>query len=217
MPIYFKTKLLFVHIPKTAGMSVETMLNFFENGTTRSVSFPNLASGIKNYNYNRSYMHLRYLDLIDYCKTKNINIDDYKIFSIVRNPFDRAVSDFYCCNSEFEKKPITEKNIDVLRNTFDEFLDKYFTSGLKYDNHSDPQHIYLIDNDSNLIPNIIIMRFENLDNDFKQLNLGDLSKHVNKSNNKINNYKDYYNESSKQKVIDFYKKDFEMFDYSTEL
>lgn len=100
MPRFPDSKIFFIHIPKTAGSSIEV---FF---LKKEKNFPNGDIGHNPHdpahqekyliqldfkNQRCSYQHLTYCDL----KKKVSNIDKYWIFTVVRNPYDRVVNDFH--------------------------------------------------------------------------------------------------------------------------
>jgi hypothetical protein len=141
-------KIIFIHIPKTGGSSIEEyLLNQF--GYKRG--YFTLTNGLyKSLNYNRKEftiypsMHST-LDVIEIMlKHINIKIDNsWKIFSIVRNPYNRFISElFYTPNlpmlwhyhtlSESDKKHLVNITIDL-----------YFENdpaGNNHSNHSIPQY-----------------------------------------------------------------------------
>jgi len=83
--IDFKNKIIFIHIPKTAGSSIEKALG---------------AEGGRG--------HLTVNEMLKIVKdhTIGINLDDFFKFSIVRNPLDRLVS----CYDMFVSNDMTKFN-----------------------------------------------------------------------------------------------------------
>ena len=95
MPIDRQAKLIFVHIPKTAGTSVESALslhgdwrkenrfNYFGQISSRSLLARNLSSNFMQ--------HLRLHEIQDLLGEEFF---DYEIFTVVRNPWTRFLSSF---------------------------------------------------------------------------------------------------------------------------
>ena len=96
---YFKNNdinVLFVHIPKTGGTSCE---NFFSS----KFNIPLNTNSLYGFKYdkklmpdiNSSLQHITYNQMVQYSKVLNIDFDNIKIFTIVRNPYERVVSDLF--------------------------------------------------------------------------------------------------------------------------
>tara|TARA_A100001015_G_C15037858_1_gene737513 strand:+ start:1452 stop:2267 length:816 start_codon:yes stop_codon:yes gene_type:complete len=164
------------------------------------------------------------------------------IFIVVRNPYDRIISDFKFWikfyklhkNSKTEKfysnllsmiEDIYENDYQLTSVNLNKFVNKVLTKKYKYslDGHLIPQHKYaytVIDNKLIKIPNEIL-RFENLENDFIKFkkkyiplitNKAIKETHLNPTQNK-----DLNNQSlslkNKNKIYNYYKLDFKIFDY----
>jgi hypothetical protein len=125
-------KLIFIHIPKTAGTTIRTLL-------------------LKNDPDAISDVHLTYIEIKEkYFKEKNI--DEYNIFSVVRNSYDISVS-LYCYFIKDKGYIIDTVNKDIL--TFSEFIKNSTTSQLRW----------LSLENGTYIKNIL--RYEELNLDFK--------------------------------------------------
>ena len=95
MPVDRQAKLIFVHIPKTAGTSIEVALNIF--GDWRNENLLNLFGQItsprllrKNFSSN----FLQHLQLHEIRRLLGAEFDDYEIFTVVRDPWTRFLSSF---------------------------------------------------------------------------------------------------------------------------
>lgn len=204
-------KYIFFHLPKNAGVSVSRMLIDQEKmlQVRRISSFffrkffktkDNFYFSIKRRKFIFFKSHLpcyQFQDIID----EEI-FSNYLKFAVVRNPWDRMVSRFFYS----KKVNIKFKNYD-----FEEFL--------KYDLENNmsviDQYKYCSDKKNNFCLDEII-KFENLNNDFNKIsclffNKKDMLKHLNKSDHK--QYREYYNNNTKDKIYHYCKKDIEFFEY----
>lgn len=139
-------ELKFIHITKTAGTSIE-IVGKFQN---------NLNWGFfhKEYSYHH---HVPFLFINENIKSK------YDWFTVVRNPYERIISEFYCKwippktnqnqYSKEEFNQITQENI----------LNHHVKNQV-YGFHYTPQYKYI---DTNY--NIYILKFEELPNNFNAL------------------------------------------------
>lgn len=75
MPISFKHKAVFVHIPKTGGQSVSKMLGIPRNSP-------------QNY-YWEGLTHLPLKTI-----KEQVDIEDFYVFTFVRNPYDKILSEY---------------------------------------------------------------------------------------------------------------------------
>jgi hypothetical protein len=205
MPYYKDLNLLFIHIPKTGGTSVEHYFKKTYNQTLYSTRVNNHIL-FEKFNIKSSLQHLTFKNICEYKNTLEVEINkDLKIITIVRNPYDRIISDL------FFYKLIKEKT------TSDEvykIITKYIYEDC-HDNHNIPQYQFLIDNNNKIIPEVTIFRTETLTEDLKKHGFTDfdLKIHQNRLNIKNENYNTYLNNDSIKLINEFYKKDFELFNY----
>lgn len=97
-------------------------------------------------------------------------VQDYKVFSVDRNPWDRAVSTFFWSNRSTDMRDLPE---DAQRSAFRAFLKSSANPGLKrrlfgINAHRDisQRHLYCIGD----VPMVdFMLRFENLNEDLEQL------------------------------------------------
>lgn len=95
---YFKTNnknVLFIHIPKTGGTSVE---HYLSEKYSLPLNHKNLYGIIQNNEYiniNSSLQHLSFKEIIKNKKYFNLDLKNLKIFTIVRNPYDRIISQLF--------------------------------------------------------------------------------------------------------------------------
>jgi hypothetical protein len=211
---YFKNEnvnLLLIHIPKTGGSSLENyfakMFNITLNNSALFGSLPHetiVSNNINTYS-NLQYsnlQHLLYKDIMKYKSVFNIDLCNLKMIAIVRNPYNRIISDLFWF-----------KIIDI-NSTKEEVFSKiqiYLTQN--DDNHNIPQYLFLIDENNKLIDNIHILRTETLNDDMYSLGYQDFNIKTNDNPNKLN-YDDYLNEDSINLINSYYDKDFTLFNYT---
>lgn len=201
MPYYKDKKILFIHVPKTGGTIIESAIK-------KNIS-ETLYSGRSNtlleFPYNRiSLQHQFYKTIYKFKDKLNVNFDNIKIFSVVRNPYDRIISDLFwykLIDKEFNSNQVYY----VIKNN-------YLYRG-DLDNHNKPQYYFLVDENDDLIKTIKIFHTEKLNelndelNKFLGFNINIKQKEVNKD------YSKYLNNDSISLINNFYKKDFELFNY----
>jgi hypothetical protein len=199
---YFKndiTNILFIHIPKTGGTSIE---RYFSIKFNIHLNENNLYSS-HGYFMNLSLQHLTYNQIIEYNNIFNIDFNNIKIITVVRNPYERIISDLFW----FKKitiKSSKEKVFNVI---------KSYLLSTEYDNHNIPQHRFITNNDKELISNIHILRTETLTKEMINLGYTDFNFFINSNNIKVNYY-NYLNNKSLELINNFYHDDFILFNYS---
>lgn len=204
MPLCSKYKLFFIHIPKTAGTSVELALDIQKSECLYSENRFNRILKINP-------QHFTYSDL-----NSILNFTDLKIFTIVRNPFDRIVSEFKYVQKMENANWLDYKSLD-----FDSFVDKILNLDSNiardiFDNHLMTQYDYI----KGAEDIVKIFKYENLQEAFDWLNLITEStldfKH--ERNSEKMHYSFYYKyKKTIDTVAEFYKKDLEYFNYSFEM
>jgi len=202
MPVCFDRKIAFIHIPKTAGQSIEDL---FEFELDNHHYFGN--------NNGHDFSH---------CTIKNmqskIDISNFFKFSFVRNPFDRLVSEFFY-RYELKHNWVFER-LKMKKYSFEDFVNCFYEYKLSFDinKSSDESHFYsqfefvCIDNKISVD---FLGRFENFKNDISTLKK---KFNINKNiilKNKTNHYHYslYYNTTTKSMVEKIYEKDLSFFNY----
>jgi hypothetical protein len=184
------SNLIFIHIPKTGGSSVEYFFN--EHGyALGKYMFPGETNGIHNW-------HLT-------PKQLNLNLKNSNSFCIVRDPINRYISEInYLCTNEIN-------GINDINN----FTKELFSSGPllnKYDNHFIPQSDYLYDKYGNRIKTIL--QFSDLENQIKDfIKKNDLNVVWGKEKHnpgKIKFSRNDLNTDSIKLLNNYYKKDFKL-------
>ena len=170
-------KTIFVHIPKNAGTSIET---YFANGSVR-------------------IQPEKHADIYEIKKKFKNSYNNYKKFTIIRNPYDKMVSWYF-----YLKRNLGE-NYNIIE------FNEWIKDPSKFWHINDPIS-YLKPQFEWIDDTVRIIKFENIDkeiNEFfeKEINLSI----INKSNH--DHYSTYYNKESLNIIYNRYKEDFKKFNY----
>ena len=205
---YFKNKdvnLLYIHIPKTGGTSIEAYFSskFEINLDTKSLHMFLDKQTAQDLNIKSSLQHMTYETIRKHAKKLGIDFQNIKIITSVRNPYERAISDLFF-NKLITKTSSKEHVFSALMK---------FTTG-SYDNHSLPQYKFVTNSLEQLIPGIHILRTESLTNDMHKLGYTDFNIYKNvTSERKEINYYNFLNTDSIRLINRVYSKDFRIFGY----
>lgn len=219
MPICNKHKLCFVHIPKNAGSTIEKALDIRKEESLYKETW--------HRNFLVCPQHLTISEL-----STLVNIREYKSFAIVRNPFDRIVSEFVYfyknnhrvngrCKEDFPFELKTDRSLfkDI---NFKSFVNLCFSIEVKerkwlFDGHIETQTSFIQGNAP-----IKIFKYENIQECFdwlKGITNTDLNFGREKKSER-QKYQQYYLKDSKEldlelieTVANFYKEDLENFQY----
>lgn len=197
MPISNELELIFIHIPKNAGTAITNSktAKFFSGGHQSAKEIMN-----------------------QYPKEWN----QYFKFAVVRNPWDRVVSNYeYAIMEKSYWHHISENNPGAAHFDYHTLKNKTFEDcvNLLYKNRESlrhqgwsPQYVWISDNDKNVLVDKIFYH-EKLDTD-KEFNkmIPDLEK-INISTRKSVNYKDYYTDDLINKVSEIYDYDIKLFKF----
>ena len=193
-------KIIFVHIPKTGGTSVEKLFD----------------DSFYGWDEKRS-LWKQHCSIYQMQSVYGIDIRSYYKFAIVRNPWDRAVSDYKWWtrpSSPFFNflKNTTLEDYLLIHNGYEKINHLNDSTGRA--DHFYTQYSFVEIDGRNCIDRII--RFENLQQDFNLVcdEVGERRQqlpHTNKTNRK--HYSEYYNQKTIDIVSQKYHKDIEYFDY----
>lgn len=212
MSVFVKDKLLFVHIPKTAGASI-----------IDAIKTANNVCQIPNNRTNNNNWHSTYLDCVEHIG----DLKHYYKFSIVRNPWNRATSYYFfrkrILQDGIKKLSIGKKfrlliddyetiqtEYDIMCDGFDPWLQKYFNKPW------DHTWFSLAFNQSHWLKGgdfDLIIKFENLDQDIKHLQIDNLP-HRHLSENSKLDWKSLYSDKSKKLIQSLYEEDIDVFKYT---
>lgn len=195
-------KTVFVHIPKTGGISIERSVNLRLGDMQRLYAF---AGPLE-------MAHMT-ADMIRNLIGRGI-YERCFVFAVVRNPFDRLVSEWAWKKETGDKRGLTGSG-----KTFEEFTKELHQKfeGIKLlphrqRTHFEPQKKFVVDHDGNIIVDRIL-RFEKM-SEVAQLveeRLGAKLPWVNKTDHE--NYQEYYTKELIEMVTDMYGQDLEHFGY----
>ena len=181
-----KEKLIFIHIPKNAGTSIE-----------------NLFGGD-----NTGFHH----DDINVIKEKfPEKYNTYRKFTVIRNPYDRMVSWYFYYNipnlinhlSKFK-----DHNFDINLLNFTNWVKNPTVYNISF--IDDPK--YLKPQNEWIDETVEIIKFENLNEELNNF----FNKKINLPNNnksKHKHYLEYYNKDTLDFIYNKYKEDFEKYNY----
>jgi hypothetical protein len=201
MVICHNKKCIFIHIPKTAGTSIEQFLK--EKGKNNIEYL-----GVRN---NRSLHHLTAFELK---KELFYIFDIYYKFSIIRNPYDRLLSEYYWTPIQGVGYKSNQTKADFITYVSNVVNKKLYFKNI-YNDHFIPQYLFLYNNNNKLLIDEIF-RYEDLEWTVnylkKKLNINNNFPFLNKSLNNIE--KTDWNHRQKERIYNIYQKDFILFNYS---
>ena len=162
------------HITKTAGSSIEASSK--KNNISWGVNNQNLWKLIQKHTETRNaeswHTPLSFVTddfLIELKKT-------YNFFCIVRNPYERAISEYYCRFGSiyfFQKSNISINELGLfnrhLNNGLLKIRDKFQNNNYHHLAHWQKQHFYFLKNKKLIIDKSHILKFENLQTEFDML------------------------------------------------
>jgi hypothetical protein len=211
MPFFKDANLLYLHVPKIGGMSIEeyffTKYNIEKNEKSIYGWYLDKSKHIR-VPKERSLQHFTFNEIIDHNSYFNLDLSQRPtIIMSVRNPYDRIISEMF-----WNKRIHIQSTPDEVADAIYHFL---FIDTEIRDNHKIPQYQFGIDKHGDFLKNIQIIHTESLETDMHDLQYNDFNIHKNvcKSGNNID-YKKYLNHRSLKIIQEYYAKDFEMFGYS---
>lgn len=186
-------KFIFIHIPKCAGSSIESLIS-------DSSCILNSNSWPHNLKVNYPLNHLTLNDIKN-SKILNPNFEKFFSFTFVRNPFARLISEY------FYLKPRLGLSENIKKELI--FLSSKFQNGI-FGNHCMSQSKF-INNEIDFVGKV-----ENLQEDFNIIcdKIKIKRNHLSRKNRTSHeHYSIYYDEELKEIVSKRYKEDLENFNY----
>lgn len=215
MPYFKPINTLYIHVPKTGGMSIE---EYFYNKT----GIDKNENSIYGWYFDkmnrvrvpqeRSLQHFTYEEILKDKKWFDFQENtQMKIIASVRNPYDRIVSDLF-----WAKRITPSSTKEEVAEAIVFYLHKDLAH--PYDNHKLPQFKFFTDEFGNVLPNVKIVRTEHLREDMHKLGYTDFDVHTNKNRTGAEiDYRALLNEEAVNTIRNYYAQDFTIFNYSTEL
>ncbi len=212
--INWKRKCIFVHIPKTGGSTIERII-----WPKKSQYNLNNLYGIQNKLGRPPYQQgpLQHLKSVNIIKAVGENtFRDYFKFSFVRNPWDKAVSQF----AYMKGRPNLQKRTGMPKHV--EFK-KYLELTQRREHvHWAAQHTFIINEHGELMVDYL-GRFEHFENHLfqvlKKLSLDTVFFNLKKrkipviNSSERSHYHNYYDDESREMVAHFCSEDIKIFNY----
>ena len=170
-------KTIFIHIPKNAGSSIE---EYFANGSFKIQ--PN-----------------KHADIHEVKLKFKIIYDNYRKFTIIRNPYDKMVSWYF-----YLKRNLGE-NYNIIE------FNKWIKDPAKFWHADDPVS-YLKPQFEWVDNTVEIIKFENINKELNNFFGEIISLSITNKSNR-DHYLEHYNKESLNIVYERYKEDFEKFNY----
>ena len=232
MPIAHDLKIIFIHIPKTGGGTIEKSLGIFGEDNNGSLKVNN------NILYGKeSNKFLQHLTIQEIYKVKQKEFSNYKKISFVRNPYDKIVSEYLWRIQVYAKKKIEFKKYlfdEVIprKNGKNIFIQDFYKDESLIplmDIHYLEQYKFLVNKDGSFDTDFI-GKFENLEEDFfKTFGFKILENKIHKSKSnylyylykkivpkslKKKAYRQFYDNETRDLVYKEYNKDIKYFNYN---
>ena len=208
MPYYEDINTLFIHIPKTGGISLgnylKTKSKQILNGLSTEFGYRKLLGQVTDV----CMQHLTYRTIHMFRKGLGVSKDCRNI-CIVREPYDRMISYLFWRESIMKTSRPSEV-YDVIKKRLIEGV-TVSRDGTHLDNNILPQYEYVVNDDGELVHNITLFHTEHLTEElqaygFKEYDGLPVAPH-------LYYYRNYLNADSISLLNDYYKKDFDMFGY----
>lgn len=213
-----KLKTIFVHIPKTGGASIESIIWPPISERTEEQLWNGMIDKFHNKYQTGGLQHLHAEQIKKEIGEQRFN--EYYKFSIVRNPWERTISQFFYLKKRTDLLDFIGLKKSV---SLKEYLKRIQQ---KLHVQWEPQYKFLLNSNGDLLVDFI-GRFEHLERDTEcalraidNINFTSLYRegfqmpHLNKGNHK--HYSEYYDDESKEIVADIYAEDIKEFHYCFE-
>jgi hypothetical protein len=223
MPVNHENKIIFIHIPKTGGTSIQKFLNltFSDEAPSKKEQIDYFKEQKIKFDYYHStaYQYKRYV-LKEY-------FERYFKFTFVRNPYDRCVSEFFYANKGHKKRDITPSHApwldlkpkkDFSPTAFSNHLVEYTKQTKRYKSHRACQSHFILDENGNSLVDFI-GKYENLKEDLiKILDILKINKSIEELPHRYKNLVEYdksqyLTPKNKELILNIFEKDFELFGY----
>lgn len=230
-----KLKIVFVHIPKCAGTSVERCLLQVSGLENDSLTTTLLQKNRNPFKGPPSLGHLRAKDYVSKGHMTQNQWNSAFKFTIVRNPLARLVSIYNYRALSWRARALGKKSWsfrEFVLNYFPAWYDENYIKGHDNWTHAQPIWKMLYDSKGEKLLVDYVGKLENLNEDFKTVclkaGLAEITTLPRENPSSIKNpttgeilppgyskphWSSYYDEDTLSFAVDFYKRDFELFGY----
>lgn len=196
---------IFVHIPKCGGTSIEDVI--WPEPRNASDLWMGFVSKYKNKYQTGGLQHLLAKQIREEVGEKVFN--EYFKFTIVRNPWDKAISQFFY----MRQRPDLRDYIGMKEE--DPFKEYLQLTAKKLHVQWEKQHKFFQDDNGKMIVDYV-GRLERMEQDaaniFERIGIKAQIPHVNATRH--HHYSEYYDDESREMVGEMYKEDIEILQYS---
>jgi len=216
MPYFKDIDTLYLHIPKTGGMSIEyyfyRLCNIGERNTSNLYGwYLNMESHIRVPD-ERTLQHFTYAEIVgeQYADffPKEIAKQETRIVVSVRNPYDRMVSEI------FWNKCIPFDRLDPTPEKVENAIRFYLYEDKSVQDHRRPQYNFILDTNGKPMTHIHVVRCETLTEDMRTLGFSDFKERVNQNDYYTpEKYQSILTENARRMIEEYYKEDFLYFGY----
>lgn len=218
MPISHKHKVIFIHIPKCAGTSIEHLLeidgidDFYTEGLQlrRSEFIPKEKFTEQEYTMccDKNMQHYTVRELAKILDPDIFNT--YKKIAVVRNPYTRLVSEHYFRLSEKVREKISFEELVRTKLQL-----STIERNKSYDGHLETQTSFLINEQGNFNSVDKIYKYENLRECLSDISAitGNYDYPHLRTTNIVKPHEEHYTPELREIVYNFYKEDFINFNY----
>jgi len=212
MPISHPHKAIFVHIPKTAGTSIEAVLGM--HGNKQDIGVVPYFNQELDYEhlYGRQMQHMTAQSIRTMLNDESLFASYFK-FTVVRNPWDRLVSALAWTDQKWVRgEELTVEAFDSQVRQVHALLTG--TSPAQLPAFLYPQSVFIFDAERQPLVNFI-GRYENLTADWRVIRarLGLTADLPERMKSHHRNYRDYYSAQTRQLVAEMYALDVQLFEY----
>lgn len=202
--------ILFVHIPKTGGTSIE--LYFMSKGVPdkQLLTTEKWVPTHKVWVRGVSLQHQRFQEIAAHAAASGIDITPLRKFAVVRNPYSRVISDLF-----FYRKITPRHSPAEVFRELKKYIDDYLRQPTAYDNHARPQSDLILDEQGQIDPSLCIMRCETLTADMRAYGFKDFNIVAQQNQYKLgeSQYMNLLNKDSISLINTVYAVDFNNFGY----
>ena len=216
MPISHAHRAIFVHIPKTAGTSIEAVLGMHgDKQDVGIVPYYNQTADLERL-YGQQMQHLTAQGIRQMVNDERV-FESYFKFTVVRNPWDRLVSTLAWTDQKWARgEQLTVAAFDRGVRELHAAVSGVRTreGGLRLPPHLHPQCVFVWDGQRRLLVDFVA-RYENLQADWAQIGgrLGVPTALPVRMKSHHRDYREYYTPDTRRMVAEIYAADVSAFNY----